>query len=57
MEIKYDINLVLLQIRSIPVGPGLSSLATLLVNRQMSFLMMTMDRSPINHDNGEHHNS
>ena len=48
-----DVNLALIQIRSMPVGPGLLSPATLLFNRPMRGLVPSTSRMLINIDYDE----
>ena len=48
--------MVLLQIRTTPLGQCLPSPATLLFNHTVCGIMPVMDRKPINIDNDDEHN-
>ena len=50
-----DIHMVLLHIRTTPLGQGLPSPATLLFNHPVCGIMPVMDRKPINIDNDDEH--
>ena len=50
-DTNYDVNL--LQIRSMPIGAGLSSPATLLFNRPIGDPLFKMNREPLNIDNND----
>ena len=52
-----DINMVLLQIHTTPLGQGLPSPATLMFNRQVCSIMPVLDCKPIWKDCDDKHNS
>ena len=54
-ESGRDINMVLLQICTTPLGPGLLSLATLLFKRQVQCIMPVLDCKPIGQDYDDDH--
>ena len=56
MEAYQDISLALLQIRSVPLGTGLPSSATMLFSRPVRGLLPQKNRGPINVDNNDTHN-
>ena len=43
-----DVNIALLQVRLMPIGGGLPSLATLYFNRPIQALLPQINREPIN---------
>ena len=47
--------MVLLQMKTTPLGQGLPSPATLLFNHAVHSIMSLMDRKPINIDNDDEH--
>ena len=47
--------MVLLQIRTTPLGQGLPSLATLLFNCLVCSIMPVLDRKPVSVDNDDEH--
>ena len=49
--------MALLQICSIPLGQGLLSPATLMLNRQIQGIMPVLDHKPIGKDNDDEHHS
>ena len=52
-ETNEDIHIALLQIRPIPLEPGLQSPATLLFNLPIQGIMPIINRLPINSDNDD----
>ena len=54
-DIKTDVNLDLLYIRSMSIGPGLPSLATGLFNRWIRCLLLRINRPPMLSDYNENH--
>ena len=56
-ESDGDINMALLQIHTTPLGKGLLSLATLMLNRQVWGIMPVLDLKPIGKDNNDKHHS
>ena len=54
-DTKSDIHLALLQVRMMPLGPGLPSPATLLFNCSARGIMPIINRLPIGIDNDDEH--
>ena len=50
-----DVHMILLQIRTTPLGQGLPGLATLLFNNLVCSIMPMTDRKPVSVDNDDEH--
>ena len=55
-DTESEIHLVLLQVRMMPLGPWLTSPATLLVNHPTKYIMSIINRAPMSIDNDDGHN-